>query len=98
MKKIREGEIKRGKVLLYQASRNDVRFEVRIEEETIWLTQAQIAVLFGTQRPAITKHLKNIFDSGELKEGAVSSILEHTAPDGKNYKTKFYRLDAFFKE
>jgi len=46
------------------------------------------------QRPAITKHLKNIFDSGELVEYSVSSILEHTAADGKNYKTKFYNLDA----
>jgi hypothetical protein len=58
------------------------------------LTQERIAELFGVQRPAITKHLKNIFESGELVEGAASSILEHTAADGKNYKTKFYNLDA----
>jgi hypothetical protein len=50
--------------------------------------------LYGVQRPAITKHLKNIFDSGELQENSVSSILEHTASDSKKYKTKFYNLDT----
>lgn len=51
-------------------------------------------MLFGTQRPAITKHLGNIFKSGELDQDSVSSILEHTAEDGKTYKTQFYNLDA----
>jgi len=60
----------------------------------IWLTQKAISELYGVQRPAITKHLKNIFDSGELQEDSVSSILEHTANDGKKYNTKFYNLDA----
>lgn len=58
------------------------------------MSQKKIAVLFGVQRPAITKHLKNIFDSEELIENSVCSILEHTAEDGKNYKTTFYNLDA----
>ena len=60
----------------------------------MWLTQQQIADLFGTKRPAITKHLNNIFNSGELDKDSVSSILEHTAADGKTYKTSFYNLDA----
>ena len=68
--------------------------EVRIEDETVWLTQAQIAELFETKRQAITKHLKNIFQSGELNENSVCSILELTASDGKSYKTKTYNLDA----
>ena len=59
-----------------------------------WLTQQQIADLFGTKRPAITKHLGNIFLSGELNQNSVSSILEHTAADDKTYKTQFYNLDA----
>lgn len=63
-------------------------------DETVWLTQQQIAELFGTKRPAITKHLSNIFKSGELDENSVRSILEHTAADGKIYKTQFYNLDA----
>ena len=54
-----------------------------MHDENIWLTQDKIALLFGVQRPAITKHLKNIFESGELKKNSVSSILEHTADDGK---------------
>ncbi|MBS0289809.1 MAG: virulence RhuM family protein [Proteobacteria bacterium] len=53
-----------------------------------------MADLFGTKRQAITKHLKNIFNSNELQEDSVRSILEHTADDGKKYKTKFYNLDA----
>jgi hypothetical protein len=58
------------------------------------MTQKKIADLFGVQRPAITKHLKNIFATDELEEDSVSSILEHTAEDGKKYKTTFYNLDA----
>ena len=53
----------------------------------------QIADLFGVKQPAISKHLNNIFRSGELKEDLVHSILEYTANDGKKYKTKFYNLD-----
>jgi len=71
-----------------------VHLEVRMANESVWLTQPQIALLFGVQRPAITKHLRNIFKSGELDEFSVSSILEHTASDGKTYQTQFYNLDA----
>ena len=56
--------------------------EIYLQNETVWLTQQKIADLFGVQRPAITKHLKNIFESAELTEASVSSILEHTAADG----------------
>lgn len=80
-------------IILYQPD-EAVKLDVRLEGETVWLTQAQIAELFGTRRQAITKHLKNIFDSEELNEESVCSILELTAADGKNYKTKFYNLDA----
>lgn len=66
---------------------------VNINNNTVWLTQDQIARLFGTQRPAITKHIWNILKSWELEEDSVSSILERTASDGKNYKSKFYNLD-----
>ena len=67
---------------------------MRIEDETVWLTQQQIADLFGVRQPAISKHLKNIFKDGELDENSVYSILEYTATDGKKYATKFYNLDA----
>lgn len=85
--------MEQGEIILYQPD-EAVKLEVRMEGETVWLTQAQIAELFGTRRQAITKHLKNIFDSEELNEESVCSILELTAADGKNYKTKFYNLDA----
>ncbi len=80
--------------LLYTSNEGKVNIEVFLQDETIWLTQKAISKLYGVQRPAISKHLKNIFDSGELHEDSVSSILEHTAGDGKKYKTKFYNLDA----
>ena len=69
------------------------RLEVRVESETVWLTQEQISMLFGVQRPAITKHIRNIYASNELEESSVCSILERTAADGKLYKTQFYNLD-----
>ena len=80
-------------IVLYQPN-DAVHLEVRMANESVWLTQPQIALLFGVQRPAITKHLRNIFKSGELDEFSVSSILEHTASDGKTYQTQFYNLDA----
>ena len=66
---------KKGEIILYQPN-NDIRLEVRISEETVWLSQNQMAVLFGTQRQAITKHLKNIFETNELERVTTSSILE----------------------
>ena len=80
-------------IVLYQPD-DTLKLEVRLENDTVWLTQQQIADLFGTKRPAITKHLSNIFKSGELDEDSVRSILEHTAADGKIYMTQFYNLDA----
>ena len=83
----------KGEIVLYQPDES-IRLEVRIEDETVWLTQQQIADLFGVKQPAISKHLKNIFKDGELDENSVYSILEYTATDGKKYATKFYNLDA----
>ena len=85
---------KRGEIILYQPD-SEVRLEVRLEDETVWLTQEQIAALFGTKRPAITKHLSNIYNSGELAQDSTCSILEHMGNDGKQkYVTKYYNLDA----
>lgn len=87
-------------ILLYTTPNGNVKVEIYLQNETIWLTQQKIADLFGVQRPAITKHLKNIFDTGELKEELVSSILEHTTPHGamegktQETKVKYYNLDA----
>ncbi|MDR2003780.1 MAG: virulence RhuM family protein [Prevotella sp.] len=84
----------KGEIIIYQTPDGNTQLDVKLDHDTVWLTQAQIADLFGTKRPAITKHLKNIFNDGELDENSVSSILEHTASDGKIYNTKFYSLDA----
>jgi hypothetical protein len=80
--------------LLYTSPNGNVRVEVILNEETVWLTQKSIAALFGVKVPAISKHLKSIFESGELLESAVISILETTADDGKNYQVQYYNLDA----
>lgn len=80
--------------LLYTAPDGAVKVEVFFKDETVWLTQKALAELFGVKVPAINKHLKNIFGSGELVENAVISILETTAADGKNYQTRYYNLDA----
>lgn len=86
-------EFKKGEIIIFKTPKGP-ELRVRIREETVWLTQAQIALLFDTQRSAITKHLNNIFEIGELNKKSVSSILEHTAADGKTYKTQFYNLDV----
>lgn len=80
--------------LLYTTPNSKVKVEIFFHNENIWLTQDKMAKLFGVQQPAIAKHLKNIFESGELMENSVHSILEYTARDGKKYQTKFYNLDA----
>lgn len=83
------------KIVIYQTEDGNTSIDVKLENETVWLTQAQIAMLFGTKRPAITKHLKNIYASGELEEKNTCSILEHMGNEGKQvYGTKYYNLDA----
>ncbi|MCF0052591.1 virulence RhuM family protein [Dyadobacter sp. LJ53] len=68
--------------------------EVIIGDETVWLNQQSISEIFGVDRSVITKHLKNIFSSGELDEEAVCAKNAHTASDGKTYQIKYYNLDA----
>ena len=84
---------KQNQIILYRPN-DTISLEVRLENDTVWLTQAQIANLFGVGQPAISKHLKNIFTSEELDINSVYSILEYTANDGKIYNTGFYNLDA----
>ena len=83
------------KIIIYQSEDGKTQLDVKLEHETVWLTQKQIAELFGTKRPAITKHLKNIYASEELTEESTCSILEHMGNDGRqSYNTKYYNLDA----
>lgn len=80
--------------LIFTQQAGDEGIEVRVAEETVWLTQKLISVLFDKGRSTITEHLKNIFESGELDEKAVCRDFRHTAEDGKDYTTRFYNLDA----
>ena len=99
-KKIKPTKEGFNEILLYTTPNGKVKVEIYLQNETIWLTQQKIADLFGVQRPAVTKHLKNIFETAELNEEVVSSILEHTTPHGaikgktQETTTRFYNLDA----
>ena len=79
--------------IIFKTEDEQVSVDVRLEDETVWLTQDQIASLFDVERPGITQHIKNIFIEGELQEESVSKKFLRTAADGKNYNTKHYSLD-----
>lgn len=80
--------------LIFQLENKEQGVEVYYKDENLWATQKAIATLFDCDRSVITKHLGNVFDSGELEEKAVCAKFAHTAKDGKTYNTKFYSLDA----
>jgi len=80
--------------LIFTRQGGEDGIEVRVAEETVWLTQKLISVLFDKGRSTIAGHLKNIFESGELEEKSVCRDFRHTADDGKDYTTRFYNLDA----
>jgi len=82
-----------GEIVLYQPDET-IRLEVRVEDETVWLTQMQMAELFLTTIPNVNMHIKNIFKEGELEEKSVIKDFLITAADGKNYRTKHYNLDV----
>ena len=81
-------------IVVYRTEDNTLQLDVQVKGDTVWLTQQQIAELFGVKQPAVSKHLSNIFKDGELEKDSVHSILEYTAADGKVYSTQFYNLDA----
>ena len=80
--------------ITFKVQEKDKGIQVRYENENLWMTQKAIAELFDVQRPAITKHLNNIFNENELDKSSVCSKMEHTAEDGKKYQTEYYNLDA----
>jgi hypothetical protein len=85
--------MEQAEIVLFKNEEN-IQFNVVVENDTVWLTQEQISELFGTKRPAITKHIKNIYKSGELNDVSTCSILEHMGKNGtQKYKTKYYNLD-----
>ena len=81
-------------IIIYQTQDGKTKIDVKIEDETVWLTQAQMADLFETTKQNISQHIKNAFDEGELNEISVVKDFLTTAQDGKNYNTKHYNLDV----
>ena len=81
-------------IIFYKDGANQIKVEVLLLNENLWLTQAKIAELFGVDRSVVTKHLKSIFDDQELEADSACAKIAHTAADGKNYNTNFYNLDA----
>ncbi len=83
-----------GEILVYEAPDGGARVDVRLQGETVWLTQQQMTELFGRERSVITKHIGNVFKEGELDRAAVCAKFAHTAPDGKAYQVEHYNLDV----
>lgn len=87
--------MQQGEIVIYKTTdKNDFQLEVRVEDETVWLTQAQMADLFQTTRNNVTLHISNVFKENELQENSVCKDSLLTASDGKKYKTKLYNLDV----
>lgn len=83
-----------GEILLYQNQDGSSKIDVRLEEETVWLTQAQLCELFQKSKATVSEHLKNIFEEGELNEKAVVAKFATTAKDGRTYQVDYYNLDV----
>lgn len=83
-----------GEVLVYETPEGDVRVDVRLERETVWLRQDQMSQLFGRERSVVTKHVRNVFREGELDPKSVCANFAHTAADGKTYQVEHYNLDV----
>jgi hypothetical protein len=84
----------KGEILIYNSPDGQIKVDVTVEDETVWLSQSQMSELFDKGRTTITEHIKNIFEEGELDENSVCRNFRHTASDGKNYDTLFYNLDV----
>lgn len=82
---------KRNEIILFE--NQGIKLEVNLKDETVWLTQKQMAELFGKDRRTITRHIQNIYKDEELVESSVCSFFEHTAEDGKKYNVQYYNLD-----
>ena len=73
----------KGEIIIYKPAKGEVELKVRLEDETVWLDAHQMALIFGVNRPAVVKHINNIYKTGELDEKSTCSILEQVAADGK---------------
>ncbi len=87
-------ELPNSEILIYQNSEGNIKVDVRLEEESVWLTQAQLCELFQKSKATISEHIKNVFEEEELDEKAVVRNFRTTASDGKSYDTNYYNLDV----
>jgi hypothetical protein len=81
-------------ILIYQNPAGEIRLDVRLEDETVWLTQAHLCELFQKSKATISEHIKHVLEEGELLEEAVVRNFRTTAKDGKNYDVRYYNLDV----
>jgi len=88
-----EGLNQNSDFLFYKSENGEISIQVIIGDETVWLTQKSMAEIFKIDKSGISRHLKNIFDSGELDKDSVVAIFATTANDGKKYETEFYKLE-----
>ena len=86
--------IPQSSIEIYTAPDNSIQLQVKLDQETVWITQEQMTLLFQRDKSTISRHLKNIFESGELDENSVVAFFATTASDGKIYKVQYYNLDA----
>lgn len=86
-------EFQQGEIIIYQADDGLTKIDVKMQDETVWLTQAQIVELYQTSKSNVSEHIKHIFEDGELEENSVVRNFRTTASDGKPYNTKYYNLD-----
>ncbi len=82
-----------GQIILFQTQGGDTKIEVHLANETVWLTADQMAELFQRNKSSISRHIKNVFESGELQRDSVVAEFATTASDGKTYKVAYYNLD-----
>jgi len=85
---------KNNQIIIYNTEDGETKIDVRLEGETVWLSQKQMAELFDKDRKTVTEHIQNVFKEGELAENSVCRKFRHTALDGKSYEVKFYNLDV----
>lgn len=91
---MKKEEFKKGEIIIYKTSNNEVALDVRMEKETVWLNLSQMSKLFGRDKSVISRHIKNIFDDKELNYKSVVAIFATTGSDGKTYQIEYYNLDA----
>lgn len=87
-------EENQGDIVIYQTEDGETKIDVRFVNETVWLSLDQLSVLFERNKSTISRHLKNIFEEGELERDSVVAKIATTAADGKTYRVDYYNLDA----